>query len=210
MKVKTPEHRRDIPMIVESPVEEALVTEHEVIPEEIPLPLSPVSEGHSATLAVPETPAPQRRGRGFTDPGKQDKRKSFNPFKRGQSLEPPAPGGSKRISVSASFGNLKRVASTFTRPKSAYDASSLAPSSTSGRAKTFDASYMPSSPRLPSQFNPTPGVGTGVNGESGAELRAPSRRPVGPTLHSRGSIIMEMNAIKDDEVRRMTELAFLG
>ncbi|KXN91640.1 hypothetical protein AN958_12492 [Leucoagaricus sp. SymC.cos] len=208
LKVKTAEHARTIPMIIESPVEDALVEEPEVIPEAIPLPLSPVSESHSPTLAVPQQhPVLTRRGRGLTDPGKQEKRKLFNPFKRGQSLGPDnSDARSRRISVTSSFGNLKRAASNFTRPRSSYDAASMAPSTLSGKAKTFDASHLPPSPTLPSHFmNPrasasSPNVG----------LKPPNRKALEPTLHNRASIMMEMNAIKDDEVRRMTEVAFLG
>ncbi|KAF9453495.1 hypothetical protein P691DRAFT_45695 [Macrolepiota fuliginosa MF-IS2] len=209
LRVKTTEHKHNIPMIVESPVEDILLADPEaMIPEAVPLPLSPVSEGHSDTLVVPQTLAPLRRGRGLTNPEKGDKRMSFNPFKRGQSLGPDESGG-KRLSVSASLMNLKRAATSFTtRPKSTFYASSVAPSSKSAGAitsakKTFDASHLPPSPTLPTRFV-TPGAGTG------AGLRVPSRRPLEPTLHSRGSILMETNAIQDEEVRRMTELAFLG
>lgn len=212
LKVKTSDHIHDIPMIIESPVEDAIATGPETIPEEVPLPLSPISESHSPTLMVPQHPVPTRRARGLTDPGNASKRKSFNPFKRNQPVgldESEDTGSSKRISVSASLGNLRKAASNLTRPRSSYDGASVAPSTKSGKARTFDVSHLPPSPTLPTHFKSTPGAG--VDGRTtGVGLRTPVRRPLEPTLHSRASILMEMNAIQDDEVRRMTEVAFLG
>jgi hypothetical protein len=192
-------------MIIESPVEDT-PAEPEVVPKAIPSPPSPVLENNSPILAVPsQPPLLTRRGRGLTDPGRQGKRKLFNPFKRDQSLGGEESNGiSRKISVASSLGNLRRVASNFTKPRLSFDAGSMAPSTLSGKAKTFDASHLPPSPTVPSHL-----INTGPS-LTGMDLRPPNRRPLGPTLHSRASIMKEMNAIKDDEVRRMTEVAFLG
>lgn len=207
LKAKAPEHVRTIPMIIESPVEDCTSTGREVTPERVPQPFSPVSQTQSPTLAVPpQNPTLTRRGRGFTETEKREKRKFFNPFKRSQpSGLDESDGSQRRISVSSSFGNLRRVANNWTRPRSSY-AASMTPSNLSGKAKTFDASQLPASPMLPNHFASS---GAGPNA-TGVGLTPPSRKALHPTLHNRASILHEMNRIKDDEVRRMTEVAFLG
>jgi hypothetical protein len=65
---------------------------------------------------------------------------------------------------------------------------------------------LPASPMLPNHFASS---GAGPNA-TGVGLTPPSRKALHPTLHNRASILHEMNRIKDDEVRRMTEVAFLG
>ncbi|KAF5359486.1 hypothetical protein D9756_003277 [Leucocoprinus leucothites] len=206
LTVKTSDHVQTVPIIIESSAEDAIVSE--TIQEPLPLPIPSPSQGQSPTLTVPtQNLAPTRRERVLADTEKREKRKSFNPFKRAQSSAPDeSDKRPRRISVSSSFGNLRRAASNWTKPRSSYDATSTAPSTMSGRAKTFDASHLPPSPTLPSQFM-TPD--SGPNSTS-VGLRPQSRRPLQPTLHTRASIIDEMNTIKNDEVRRMTEVAFLG
>lgn len=57
-------------------------------------------------------------------------------------------------------------------------------------------SLPPTSYSLSSADSRRPGVGLRV-------------QPLNPTMHSRGSILMEARAIEDDESRRLSELAFL-
>ncbi|KAL9714240.1 hypothetical protein Ac2012v2_002550 [Leucoagaricus gongylophorus] len=198
--IKMPEHFRSVPMIVESPVEEALVFDTNMTSESTPLPMSS-SVGLSPTPDVSlHHPVLTRRERGFVDTGQREKRKSFNPFKRGQSAAPSdgSDRNYKRLSISTSIGNLRKSASGWTVGRSSHDVPSTAPVN-----GTFDASHLPPSPKLPKQFRTSTAdtASTGVSSQ---------RRSVQPTLHTHGSIIHETNAIKNDEVRRVTELAFLG
>lgn len=223
LRVKT-NHGHNIPMIIESPVEDGVLVASpqslpRTIPEEVQLPLSPVSEVHStSSLAVPQVDLkPVRRSRMLTEPPTRlDKRKSFNLFKRGQSAgvvdepitnERPKSLSSKRLSVSASLSNLRKVATNLTRPKSVFDAAAAAAPSSPGGRRMFDASHLPPSPTLPKNFELSAGASAEQLTDGGL---APPRRPVDPVLHSRGSILLEASTIQDEEVRRMTELAFLG
>lgn len=54
---------------------------------------------------------------------------------------------------------------------------------------------------------------TGSNGSRGQTLepvaRPRPRQPLSPTIHSRGSILMQTRGLEDDESRRLAEMAFL-
>ncbi|KAF9000652.1 hypothetical protein BDQ17DRAFT_1327605 [Cyathus striatus] len=197
----------NIPMIVESPVEEGFVNrfvEESPVAEELAV---IVEEGVSS-------PATRLNSRGLTDPlptaAKLEKRKTLNPFKRGQSLQPPISSDGqapKRLSVSASLSNLRRsVVGTVSRPKSTIDVGAS--------SKMFNASHLPPSPTSPTGLsdrssNSAPSVTSSRSGGTTGVGRRP-RQAIQPTLHSRGSILLETAAIEDEESRRMTELAFLG
>lgn len=211
LKVKTSEHVPNIPVIVESPGENGVAVKPE-LELQVPSLLSPVTANQSPTLVVPPQSVPTRRARGLLDPDKANRRRSFNPFKRSQSVGPAQcdrSRDSKRSSILA-FDKLKRASSNFSKPSPPHDAVPSAPSSKSGKRKIRDISHLPPSPRLPTHLQTSP-VGPGVNGKTtGIEQRYQARKPVDPTVHSRGSILLEASAIKDDESRRMTEMAFLG
>ncbi|TFK40202.1 hypothetical protein BDQ12DRAFT_721665 [Crucibulum laeve] len=216
LKVKTLDHGSNIPMIVESPVEESFAPR---------LSDEPVGVGALGAIAEDDVLAvPRARPRGLTDPtynskSKVEKRKSLNPFKRGQALEAPDSENSpKRLSMSASLSNMRRsvVGSLSSRPKSTIE--------TGAGSKMFDASHLPPSPTVPASFTErsSRSAPSLASGSASARSRSSSRpgattgvgaRPrqaVSPTLHSRGSILLETSNIEDEESRRMTELAFLG
>ncbi|KAG5647364.1 hypothetical protein DXG03_000432 [Asterophora parasitica] len=164
------------------------------------------------------------------------RRKSLNLFKRALTLSPnpsstdPAnPNRSRRLSMSASMNNIRRsVIGTLTRPSNpttprtdthhGFNASHLPPSPTIPAAFADQAALSPNpsppSPHSPS-FPNSPGsprwnmrLVPGAHRPPPQELK--SRLAVSPTLHSRGSILVETNNIEDEESRRVTELAFLG
>jgi len=179
-------------MIIESPVEDALVFD---MPESTPLP--PVWP--SPTLGAPtHHPVLMRHERGFGDAGK---RKSFNPFKRVGQSTTSSDENLRPLFVSSSTGNLRKGASDWTKIRSPYDAPPIAP--INKKIKTFDTPHLPPSPK-PSKHFKTSSSDTTSTGLS------VQRKALQPTLHTRGSIIHEMKKIENDEVRRVTELAFLG
>ena len=203
LKIKTHEGS-NIPIIVESPIEDSFLEERYVVPESSCTtfdgpPTAPVS-GNEPRVSV-NTPRITRRG--HTDPtnGNLDRKKSMimNPFKLGTSSShedhstTPSGERQRRLSLRASLSNMRRsVVGTLSRKPILAE--------NSGRGKMFDASHLPPSPTLRS---PTaPGFVT-EDGESSA------RRGVSPIVYSRGHILMETNRIEDEESRRMTEMAFL-
>lgn len=192
--LKIPEYPRSVPMIIESPVEGSLMFD---MPESTLLP----PMWPSPPLEMPmHQPVLTRRERGFGDDGKREKQKSFNPFKRtGQSTASSDELKNYRpISISSSVGNLRRGAD---KTQSSYDAHSMV--QVGEKIKTFDTPHLPPSPK-PSKHFKTSSSDTTSTGLS------VQRKPLQPALHTRGSIIHEMKTIQNDEVRRVTELAFLG
>ncbi|KAF9466593.1 hypothetical protein BDZ94DRAFT_1233818 [Collybia nuda] len=220
LKVKVHDH--SIPIIIESPVEETLIKDSitgiEVIhdePESTELGITNDDEDGTHTSSPPGT----RLG-GLADltPPKEgvNRRKSINPFKRSQTLEPSnAPGSlTRRLSMAASINNIRRsVVGSLTRPKSSIN---TGPSV----HKAFDASHLPPSPTIPTAFleegrSPTSPISPTRTFFSSSrspvpETSAQPRQAVSPVIHSRGTILQETNNIEDEESRRMTELAFLG
>ncbi|KAJ7094284.1 hypothetical protein C8R44DRAFT_814172 [Mycena epipterygia] len=86
-----------------------------------------------------------------------------------------------------------------------------------GRAKSsvgapagFDPSHLPPSPTLPTEFGELQQQQPMARGRTVAVGAGHAHRlSVSPTMHNRGSILMEMNKIEDEESRRMTEVAFM-
>jgi len=203
LQVKTVDQGRNIPVIIESPVEETFSNGFvaETIMEEKTEEEVPVS-------------SPRTQRRGLTDPThiKPDPRKPLNPFKRtpGQLDNSDKVSVSKR-SVSSSFSSMRRsVVGTLTRKANLeinvnglkrFNASHRPPSPTVDRSQ----SPVPTSPRSPSFLNRS----------RSPALTSPSsptfqRQAVAPIMYNRGSILLATCNIEDEESRRMTELAFLG
>lgn len=74
---------------------------------------------------------------------------------------------------------------------------------------------------VPTSASDSPVVSPGEMGERSRQVGAglgpmrtvgsgPRRQPISPTMHSRGSILMETKAIVDEESRRLSEMAFLA
>lgn len=204
LQVKTVDQGHNIPVIIESPVEETFF--NGLVAETI------MEEKTEEEVAV-SSPRTQRRG--LTDPThvKPDRRKSLNPFKRttGELDNSDKASVSKR-SVSSSLSSMRRsVVGTLSRKANleikvnglkGYKASHLPPSPTVDRSR----SPVPTSPRSPSYLD---------RSRSPASSASPSsptfqRQAVAPMMYNRGSILLETCAIEDEESRRMTELAFLG
>jgi len=208
LKIKTHEGS-NIPVIVESPIEDSFLEEQDV-GAEVTLDgnqaaTTPIS-GNEMKFSLS---APRMKRKGLTDPTNSglDRKKSMvmNPFKRGNSAHadhsttssvvPP-----RRLSVKASLSNMRRsVVGTLSRKSIAEN----------GGGKMFDASHLPPSPILPSTWNNShsPTSPTFRTEEAG-ELSA-IRRAVSPVLYTRGHILMEASHIEDEESRRVTEMAFL-
>ncbi|KDR78960.1 hypothetical protein GALMADRAFT_209299 [Galerina marginata CBS 339.88] len=219
LQVKTHE-AATVPVIVESPIEASRFSEElavvveegsasmeldekaeDLIASTSPVPQSPPAVGSPAATLRPNK-------RGLTDPtANVDRRKSLNPFKRGQTITgdagkptSPNPGAEpqRRLSMAASLSNMRRsVVGTLSKPKAGGDGN---------RGRKFDASHLPPSPTIP--------VGS-VGSRAAAASRSPPSSPrprqaVSPVMYNRGSILLETAGIEDEESRRMTELAFLG
>lgn len=210
LQVKTVDQGHNIPVIIQSPIEETFskgfVAEtimEEKTEEEVPV------------------PSPQTQRRGLTDPTsvKPDRRKSLNPFKRtaGEIDNSDKMSVSKR-SVTSSLSSMRRsVVGTLTRKANleinvnsskGYNASHLPPSPTVDRSRSPvptspRSSPAPTSPRSPSILN---------RSRSPVSPTSPTfqRQAVAPIMYNRGSILLETCNIEDEETRRMTELAFLG
>ncbi|KAG6900701.1 hypothetical protein C0993_005013 [Termitomyces sp. T159_Od127] len=160
--------------------------------------------------AAGSTDLSKTRPRNFTDPTGfrihqvEPCKSSSYPFKR--YTDPPlSTDSTRRLSIRASFNNLRRsLVGTLSRAK------------TAGLDKGFNSPHL-----LPSPTFPVPGIDqAGVDQAACLNLsqtQSPAcpesrkvRLSVSPTLYSRGTILAETNNIKDEESRRMTELAFLG
>ncbi|PPQ64563.1 hypothetical protein CVT26_001961 [Gymnopilus dilepis] len=249
LQVKTQEVANTIPVIVQSPIEVSRFSEDlEVVMEESPSAefgvldekssSKPTSSGSkNAAPSSPRSPPPpssqgtaplRPQRRNVTDPATTsastvDRRKSFNPFKRGQTIDvPPSSEPQRRLSVAKSLNNLRRsvvgtlsskpLPKTSEEPELGGSAPSPAPPSaprTRGRVeKKFDASHLPASPTIPSAYaRPRP---SDVSGSRSPPPTPGMRRAVSPVIYHRGSILLETAGIEDEETRRMTELAFLG
>ncbi|KAG5723605.1 hypothetical protein E4T56_gene18152 [Termitomyces sp. T112] len=155
---------------------------------------------------------PKARRR-FTDPtsgGKthqvEHRNSSFDLFKR-FTAPPPNTASSRRLSMGASFYNMRRsLVGTLSRTKAAglvvktdrFDASHLPPPAT------------PSPPAAYSGVRPAAGLKFLQEQQFPASPESKLRVSVSPMLYSRGTIVAEINNIEDEESQRMTELAFLG
>lgn len=146
--------------------------------------------------------APPMKRRVLSDPTNSnlDRKTSINPFKRRGSAYGGYSEPQTRLSVKAQLSDIRRRLSrrlTFietTRGDSR------------GRGKTFDSSSSSKSPSTSNNHSPTsPGFRT----EGGGGEPAAMRRAVSPILYSPGHILREMSNIKDEESRRVTEMAFL-
>lgn len=185
----------NIPAIVESPIEDSFLEDKYVV--------EPTFDGNQAALAPMSVPingseprftlsTPRMNRRGATDPtnGNLNQKKSMimNPFKRGlrscyedQLTTPSGEPTQRRLSVKSSFSNLRRsVVETLSRKASSPDRGAG-----SGNSPTLLGSMM----------------------EEGEEEL---RKAVSPILYSRGHILMAASHIKDEESRRVTEMAFLS
>ncbi|EPQ52761.1 hypothetical protein GLOTRDRAFT_140391 [Gloeophyllum trabeum ATCC 11539] len=122
-----------------------------------------------------------------------EKRKSFALFSRrpsGSASDSEGPSLKK-----GSFTSLRRTLNGGEkRPKTSYNPP---PSSFAGRHRGASAP----APRPPSEY-----VDDADSKRPGVGLR---RAPANPTMHSRGSILLEMKGIEDSESRRLSEMAFL-
>jgi len=211
LKIKTHEGSNcNIPVIVESPIEDLLEEEFLVVG-----PTSICDDDHLAALAPKTAPingsqprftlnAPRIIKRGLTDPtnGNLNRKKSMiaNPFKRAayDDSSPTPSGELPRLRIKTSFSNITRsVVGTLSRRTS--------PDHISERGKMLldPSHHLPSSPILSGKMHsPTsPGFSRSEEGEV--------RRAVSPILYSPGHILMEASHIKDEESRRVTEMAFL-
>ncbi|GLB40234.1 hypothetical protein LshimejAT787_0801050 [Lyophyllum shimeji] len=219
-----------IPVIIESPVEEPSLSATvssglagELAPAEVA-----VSIDTADTSALPNaatSPISRPRGRGFTEPPSigglkapdSDRSKSFNPFKRSQALSPhlpssdsPSGGATRRLSM---LSMRRSFVGTLFKPEKVSDASRTPPSPTipmdQASKSPLSPTPSPSSPKWTTLFPPGAAGAADANANAKGQLLS-RRQAVSPTLHSRGSILLEASNIEDDETRRMTELAFLG
>ncbi|PPQ67429.1 hypothetical protein CVT25_006009 [Psilocybe cyanescens] len=133
----------------------------------------------------------------------------------------------RRLTMSASLSNLRRsFIGTLSRPSNG-----AAEGSPTTSSKKFNASHLPPSPTIPAAFAAEASIGSRMHNAggggrpsrsgSGDSSNSPERNRATPTptariarqpvvIYNRGSILLETANIEDDEVRRMTELAFLG
>jgi hypothetical protein len=209
LQVKTYEGAT-IPEIVESPLEMSRFSEElAVVVEESPsmefgeldeksenLVISCVVSPQSTTASVPRGPG-RRPKRGLTDPTANiDRRKSLNPFKRGQTVASDAVSSTagaapqRRLSMAVSLSNMRR---------------SVVGTLGGGSAKKFNATHLPPSPTLSGRF-----AGSRASAAGSPPPTPRTRQAVAPVMYNRGSILLETAGIEDEESRRMTELAFLG
>ncbi|KAI0072964.1 hypothetical protein K474DRAFT_1667190 [Panus rudis PR-1116 ss-1] len=180
---------------------------------------SPVEEANEGPSPVP-TPRPRPPRQATDSPITQERRKSLTFGLFGSKAN--ALGGNERPSKLASptrsMTNLRRsVAGTISaklRPKSTLVVDTSVSSSAS--VTSHSSSSITSRRQMPSPSSSArsplspPSSYRPVQGDSlGALPRPRQRTPLSPTMHSRGSILMETKGIEDDESRRLAELAFL-
>ncbi|KAH9486702.1 hypothetical protein JR316_0000767 [Psilocybe cubensis] len=206
--LKTNDNSPSTPIIVESPVQHRFSQDILVI-------------DHAPPILSVDPPATRKRGMTDSTP-----RKSLNPFKRDKEKSLPIPVPEiknspsndnpptlrpRRLTMSASLNNLRR---------SFIGSLSRSSPSESTSKKSFNASHLPPSPTIPAQFavQATASLGSRLASplpsptpDDHVPLLSPSARSPRPVvMYNRGSILLETANIEDDEVRRMTELAFLG
>ena len=184
LKIKSHEESHyNIPVIVESPVEDSFSEEYIVVKS------TSISDGKPMTPinAMFTSNATRMNVRGVTDPtnGNLNRKKSMisNPFKRGLTCEDQSTSSGqpqRRLTMKASFSNL-------------------------GRNVVGTLSRRTSRDRVGAVSRPSPPIFTGISPAEDGEVR----RAVSPILYSRGHILMEASHIKDAESRRVTEMAFL-
>jgi len=194
-------HDHNIPVIIESPVEET------------PFPKDVGHDLSSAETDDKQQPAPRVQQEQMelspATAAKADHQKTKNPVKRGQTLDPSnAVAAKERLSMLSSV--RRSVVGSFRRSKSTLNM---------GRnQKTFNASHLPPSPTIATSFgeyarkslsSPTRSLFPSPRPSDVGSVSSRPRLGVAPTLHSRGSILVQMNNIEDEETRRVTELAFL-
>ncbi|KAF8633089.1 hypothetical protein AX15_001508 [Amanita polypyramis BW_CC] len=170
IKTTTLTGAKNIPMIVESPIEEGPIIE--------------------MSMSSPDVEAPNVEAQ--QDPLEEYQKIKARRKKRTIFGQDP----SKRLTVSTSLTNMRRsFANTLSRTKSSII------------VKGQKKDDMPGALHIP----PLPASPLISRGRS-LEVSTASvlRQPVSPTLYSPASIIMETSAIEDEELRRVTELAFLG
>lgn len=197
----------NIPVIVESPIEQGFLDEQYLV-------VKPTSTADANQAVIPPMSAPingsepkfthntpRMNKRGGSDPtnGALIRKTSMiltNPFKRNLSFAghgdqlttPPSSGEApqRRLSVKTSLSNLRRsVVGSLSRKASSHDRGA-------GVGRTNDTLRSPTS------------LGSMMEEEEGEV-----RKAVSPILYSRGHILMETSRIKDEESRRVTEMAFL-
>lgn len=200
LKIKTHEGGNDnIPVIVESPIEDSFLEEGYVTvgptsPFDGKLALGPMTAPVNSSEPRFTLNTPRMSKRGVTDPtnGNLNRKKSMilNPFKRGLSSGyedqlAPSSGLQKRLTVKTSLSNMGRsVVGSLSRR-----------TSPDRGGKIVDASRQPISPDS----------STSPSSRTEEEVRS----AVSPIVYSRGHILMEASHIKDEESRRVTEMAFL-
>ena len=203
LKVKV--HGYSIPMIIESPVEETSLSKgcsdinHEPCSaekgDEQPSTSPQVRPGQTPTLSPPSV-------------GKVEQQKSTSPVKRGQTLDPSTSVVAKnRLSM---LSNIRRsVVGSLSRSRTVFTAGE--------KKKTFEASDLPRSPTVPTsfaeqakKFSPTRSLFLSPRRSDVESIPSVTRVAAAPIIYSEGSILDEVKNIKDEEIRRVTELAFLG
>jgi len=128
---------------------------------------------------------------------------------------PPLPPPRRRTQTGESKEKRKSLFGTLCR--SVVESVSRGGHSPSAKKPAFDISNLPPSPTVPASL-----AGLSIVSSSSAQSNTSNRslprgrtagsprQAVSPTIHSHGSILLQTNHIKDDEIRRMTEMAFLG
>ncbi|KII85104.1 hypothetical protein PLICRDRAFT_45220 [Plicaturopsis crispa FD-325 SS-3] len=180
---------------------------------------SATSPRPAPTLDTPSPPVSARERR--TSLGLFKKKSRDHDLTSASTPPPPSAFPPRR----ASFINLRRSlggGGAKPRPKSLVVPSA---SAGAGTGAGFDASHLPPSPSLPSTTTssslaagvpPSPSY-TGSFSSKSQAFSSKSRQSVGvgrrvplsPTMHSRGSILLETKEIQDEESRRLSEMAFL-
>ncbi|KAF8623724.1 hypothetical protein AX17_007420 [Amanita inopinata Kibby_2008] len=193
IKATTLTGARNIPMIVESPIEECPALMEEPIPiSGVEGPIEELQENmyvHQEKLGSETEPIPPQPN------SRRKKRPAI--FRSGRATDSTGQL-TKRLTVSASLNNMRRsVANTLSRTKSTVNI---------GGSKRFDPTQLPPSPTYPMMAS----NGRRTSESSAADTARPPRQAVAPILYSQGTILQETNAIEDDELRRMAEVAFLG
>lgn len=202
LKVKV--HHHNIPIIMESPVEGTSFPHDSVLCSDVSQELPTIEGDDEEPSVLPQV----RRGQTAPSPPTTakpgpDHQKSKNPIKRGQTLDPSnATAAKKRLSILSSV--RRSVVGSLRRSKSTYN--------TSRDRRKFDASHLPPSPIVssfaeqPKNLSPTRSL---FSNHRTSDIGSVPRLAASPTIHSRASILVEMNNIEDEETRRITELAFL-